>query len=255
MAEYISCADTAKLVRKALRAEFPGVKFSVRSRTYSGGASIDVKWTDGPTVAEVQPVIKFFQAGGFDGSIDLAYHCYHWRLPDGTYTLGRSPGTEGSRGIIPGRYPDKPHPDAVEVSFGAKYIFCERRYTMAFVERVARQYHERTGWPIPEIYPEPYCGFKPDYQHVVPNGSEPVADWYNRELQSTSDYHRQPVPVAEQEAPELEPFPDPETFLDGEAIPDGYLGTLYGVVADAVLAEEVLGYDELERSSRKETTE
>lgn len=34
---YLSCAETAKLVRQALKEAFPGVKFGVRSSTYSGG--------------------------------------------------------------------------------------------------------------------------------------------------------------------------------------------------------------------------
>jgi hypothetical protein len=46
--QYLSCAETAKLVRKVLKTAFQGVKFSVRSDTYSGGASIDIRWTDGP---------------------------------------------------------------------------------------------------------------------------------------------------------------------------------------------------------------
>ena len=33
--DFISAADTAKLVRKALKVSFPGVKFSVISNTYS----------------------------------------------------------------------------------------------------------------------------------------------------------------------------------------------------------------------------
>jgi len=47
--QYLSCAETAKLIGPALKAAFPGVKFSVRSHTYAGGASIDIDWTDGPT--------------------------------------------------------------------------------------------------------------------------------------------------------------------------------------------------------------
>ena len=39
---YLTCAETAKLVRKALKEAFPDVKFSVRSNVYSGGASLSV---------------------------------------------------------------------------------------------------------------------------------------------------------------------------------------------------------------------
>lgn len=37
--KYLSCAETAKLLRQALKESFPGVKFSVRSSVYSGGAN------------------------------------------------------------------------------------------------------------------------------------------------------------------------------------------------------------------------
>ena len=69
--KYISCTDTAKLVRKALKKNFPNVKFSVRSSSYSGGASIDVSWTDGPVSQRVDKVIKPFAGSTFDGMIDL----------------------------------------------------------------------------------------------------------------------------------------------------------------------------------------
>jgi hypothetical protein len=72
---YISCADTAKLVRKALKAEFPGRKFSVRSSTYAGGASIHVNWIDGPSEQAVRAVTDLYAGASFDGMIDLqSYH-------------------------------------------------------------------------------------------------------------------------------------------------------------------------------------
>ena len=66
---YLTCAETAKLVRTALRESFPGVKFSVRAKTYSGGASISVWWTDGPMRADVEAVARQFEAADFDGMI------------------------------------------------------------------------------------------------------------------------------------------------------------------------------------------
>lgn len=72
---YLSAADTAKLVRKSLRADFPGVKFSVRSSTYAGGASIDVGWTDGPLTADVDRTLSLYSGATFDGMVDLkSYH-------------------------------------------------------------------------------------------------------------------------------------------------------------------------------------
>lgn len=81
--DYLSCAETAKLVRGALKKAFPGVKFSVRSHTYAGGASIDVRWTDGPQVDVVDAVISQYKGADFDGMIDLKTYNSDWLYPDG----------------------------------------------------------------------------------------------------------------------------------------------------------------------------
>lgn len=54
MTQYMTTAETAKMVRRALGEAFPGVKFSVRSKTYAGGSSIDVYWMDGPNARMVE---------------------------------------------------------------------------------------------------------------------------------------------------------------------------------------------------------
>lgn len=75
MSRSVSVADTAKEVRKALKAAFPGQKFSVRSHSYSGGASINVNYVDGPAAEAVEEVAHQFQGASFDGMIDLkSYH-------------------------------------------------------------------------------------------------------------------------------------------------------------------------------------
>jgi Large polyvalent protein associated domain 29 len=81
---YMSVTDTAKLVRQALAKTFPGVKFSVRSSKYAGGASIDVSWEDGPQSAAVDEVLSSYQGADFDGMIDLKTSNSHWLLADGT---------------------------------------------------------------------------------------------------------------------------------------------------------------------------
>lgn len=85
MARYISTADTAKQIRATLKAEFPGVKFTVRSKTYSGGSSIDVNWVDGPATKNVQPVLDRFVGSTFDSMTDLRTgHSTLIANPDGT---------------------------------------------------------------------------------------------------------------------------------------------------------------------------
>lgn len=92
---YLSCAETAKLVRQALKEAFPEVRFYVRSDSYAGGASIRVRWTDGPVVAQVDPIVKGFAGASFDGMADLQSYV--------DSTLNGEP-----------------------VSFGANYVFTRR---------------------------------------------------------------------------------------------------------------------------------
>ena len=111
--KYLTCAETAKLVRQALKEAFPGVKFSVRGKTYAGGASMRVEWLDGPNTAQVEAVADHFKASYFDGSIDYQGSIYHMM-------------------------------DGQQIRFGADYINCERGYSdaavQAAIDRVFRRY-------------------------------------------------------------------------------------------------------------------
>lgn len=75
--EFLSCAETAALLRQALKEAFPGVKFSVKSKTYSGGASISIRWTDGPNEAQVDTIAKRFKGAYFDSTIDYKGAVFH----------------------------------------------------------------------------------------------------------------------------------------------------------------------------------
>lgn len=106
-----SLITATKNMRIELKAAFPGVKFSIRSERYSGGNSIDVAWTDGPTSRQVDAIIRKYQGGSFDGMTDC-------------YTHDRSVFND-----LFGR---------------AKYVFTRRSYTdsavKAAIDRVAAQY-------------------------------------------------------------------------------------------------------------------
>ena len=116
-----TCAETAQLVRKALHSAFPGVKFSVRSNSYSGGASIDVRWVDGPNGESVKAAVRPFEGATFDAMTDCKDIVRH---------------------IINGH----------EVQYGADFVHCQRdlsgAYLRAVAERVARYYR----LPVPTIH-------------------------------------------------------------------------------------------------------
>jgi hypothetical protein len=137
---YLSVTETAKLVRAALKKAFPGVKFSVRSDSYAGGASIDVGWTDGPTGKEVDAVIKMYEGGGFDGMQDLAYSYSHWLMPDGSTVLASS-----THNFDGGVINEKPHPDAVPIQFGADYVFGHRKFSPALMVTAATELFAAAG--------------------------------------------------------------------------------------------------------------
>jgi hypothetical protein len=55
--EYLTAAERAKYIRAELKANFPQVKFSVRSDNYSMGSDVIVKWDMGPTEATIENII------------------------------------------------------------------------------------------------------------------------------------------------------------------------------------------------------
>jgi hypothetical protein len=128
--EYLSVTETAKIVRKSLKTQFPGVKFSVISNSYAGGASIDVRWTDGPLDKDVNEEVSQYAGGGFDGSIDMAYHKSHYLNPDGETMVLVNQGTARSLGTVEaednsgfaGLMPEGTR----QVQFGADYVFTRR---------------------------------------------------------------------------------------------------------------------------------
>jgi hypothetical protein len=120
---YIGRADTAKLLRTALRRAFPDGRFRVR---LTSGSSIDVDYTGGPPLADVDAIARDFAGGGFDGSIDLAYYIDAYVDPaDYSRVLGhKTPGSYGSGGYA--RTVDALVPGAVLVTFGTTFVFVHR---------------------------------------------------------------------------------------------------------------------------------
>ena len=92
-----------------LSMSFPGVAFSIRSKSYSSGDSIDVSWTDGPTQEEVEKISGKYQKGHFDGMQDL-------------YEFNRSPFPEvfgGAKYVNESRHnsPEMTRKVAIEMGF------------------------------------------------------------------------------------------------------------------------------------------
>jgi len=118
--QYFSCAETAKMVRAALKESFPGVKFSVKSSVYSGGASINIRYTDGPTYDQVKLVAGMFEGAYFDGMTDYKGSNY------------------GSL-------------DGEEVRFGADFIFINREFSAEFLTTQVAAACVYFGYAMPEV--------------------------------------------------------------------------------------------------------
>ena len=136
--ENLTCAETAKLVRKDLKKHFPTIKFGVRSDSYSIGAAIRINWTDGPTEDQVESVTSVYESKGFDGMIDLAYGKTSFILPSGEVCHGNSQGSEGSGGMDPTRERELP-PGAKEISFGSDYVTLSRDISIDLEFEVAEK--------------------------------------------------------------------------------------------------------------------
>jgi len=150
MPRYLSAAETAKIVRKILKAQFPGIKFSVRSDTYSMGNSVYITWTDGPTSKQVDEAVGVLSGSGFDGMIDLKYNITHWLNPDGTFTIANSSGTYGSGGQHPPIHNPKPFPESEEVSF-ADHVSPSRNYSKEFLEVIIKEVSAKFAGEVPKI--------------------------------------------------------------------------------------------------------
>lgn len=65
--------ETAQEMRKALRAAFPGVRFSVTMARGTAYGWLSVSYTDGPVEGDVRSVCSAFESERFDGMTDM-YH-------------------------------------------------------------------------------------------------------------------------------------------------------------------------------------
>lgn len=190
-ARYVSQAETAKLMKKQLKAAFPAVKFSVTGKSYSGGGSITVRWTDGPTRKRVQEITGQYGGKGFDGMIDMAYYIDSWVL-DGEILGTCSRGTEGSRGSVPAWGKIPPHDDAELVHFAAGYVSEERRVSPALANRCIAQL--AAYWGATEI-PVAVPGWGGGYEIADGMGRQKITpgsglEWYEGIHQAAADASR-----------------------------------------------------------------
>lgn len=90
-------ALAASNIRRELARAFPGVVFSVRSRSFAGGNSVDISWPLGPTTREVDAIAGKYQPGHFDGMDD----CYKYNGSEWPGLFGSAKYVQAQRDFLP----------------------------------------------------------------------------------------------------------------------------------------------------------
>jgi hypothetical protein len=114
----ILCKEVASLIRRRLKVEYPGVKFSVKTKQ----DCVSIYWDEGPQESEIYSATYCYKFGGYDGTVDLPYSTKNWLLPNGDMYPAECVGT-GPFGIVDSFATDCPAPGAIIVKGGPSYIF------------------------------------------------------------------------------------------------------------------------------------
>jgi len=147
--KFLTAVETAKLIRKELKKNFPTIKFSVKTKN-----AININWIDGPSDGEVDNVVAAFSGTSFNSIIDMTYNTTSWLLPDGSVKIANS----GHDGMTEAVKSEKPHADAIEVSFGASFIFTNRSYGLEALTMITKDVVKYYGLEMPEISVSDYDG-------------------------------------------------------------------------------------------------
>ena len=154
---YIDVVEVARLVRRALKKDFPDVRFSVRSNRYAGGASILVTWKDGPQQSEVRAAVSQYAGSRTDGDYSPR-PVYHYLRPDGEAMVAHNPASsavgasepEGEDNRLLARLMP---PDVELVHFGADFVLCHREPSDAEAAEMERQFNEARANRDPDELP------------------------------------------------------------------------------------------------------
>lgn len=150
----ITPADAAICLRAVLARTFPGTRFSVTS-----DRCLDVSWTDGPSVKEVDAIAKQYSFDGFDGMIDMRYSISRWLSADGSMSLAHNEGTTGSMGIVSESIGSRHAPEAVEVRYGPDFVFTHRAISPEIKRDLCGRVCRMFGVTMPDRFDDPH-GFE-----------------------------------------------------------------------------------------------
>ena len=153
----IDVAEVAKLVRQSLKREFPDIGFSVRSSRHAGGASVSVKWKEGPPVSAVEAVVRQYAGSRPDGDYSPR-SVNHYLRPDGQAMVAYNPASHSIGASEPEGEDNLAlallMPSDVElVHFGADFVLCYREPSDAEVAEMERRSEEARANRDPDELP------------------------------------------------------------------------------------------------------
>ena len=157
--KWMEIKALTKIVKKTLKATYPGVKFSVRKDRHS----IRVEYYDGPTKSEVEKIARV-GGEGFDGMIDMRYLYYHWFNPKtNDIQVAGTFGTVGSGGSVSEFWNPKPSEDYEMVKITADFVFVSRLYTKEGATKMMDLFTSRAHLYGNVEVKESYQGFDPKF--------------------------------------------------------------------------------------------
>lgn len=117
--EYVDINESIKMLKDALRRNFPGVKFSVRRGRGTGYSTVRVSWDNGPSASMVDRVAQRYHGRDFDGMTDSS-----------SYPTALLADAQGN---------------VREVHFGIGFLFCDRSLPDGTREAVADRFAREFG--------------------------------------------------------------------------------------------------------------
>lgn len=78
-------AQVAKLIRKKLKEKFPSIKFTVRSRSFTGGNDVRISYDNAVPSKDIEKITNKYAAGSFDGMTDMYNYNYDKTGPTAKY--------------------------------------------------------------------------------------------------------------------------------------------------------------------------
>lgn len=113
--QYLDYSESVKMLREALKRNFPGVKFSVH-KSYQRGTSVRVEYALGPQSEKVNRVAQRFHGADFDGMTDST-----------SYTTDILVAADGSTRVV---------------SHGIHFVFVDRDIPQAYYDAVVAKLGE-----------------------------------------------------------------------------------------------------------------